>query len=310
MSVKCNDTPSNKRVLAVKLNFKTKHRRLSDTLFNSAVEVAQKVLSKSSNAIRNHNWDRALTESKLSKSCLRRALARMSKGLSPRSFSVNGGRNKLITPEIIATVLRSSRQMALGDGHTLTTFIKAVEDAHAESESLKLSLPITAIPQLDLSNSCAKKYFQEIYPGVSSTDSKQNQARVNAVLNGCTSISHATNIYANIEILQQEPALIFNMDRSTLYLNASQKQTIRQEVDRVVKSKVFKQGASKSTTPGEEAMQQRTIHVDYLSSPGSPNYCFACIHIKDDGIEEGTFLIILLIIESIFFNLKLLFFHL
>ena len=89
-----------------------------------------------------------------------------------------------------------------------------------------------------------------------------------------------------MDVLQQEPALTFNMDRSTVYLNKEQAQTIRFLAGQKAKAKTFCQSASRGK--GEEPEEQRrTVHVDYLSCPGSQDHCKVAMHMTDDGMPPG-----------------------
>ena len=90
-----------------------------------------------------------------------------------------------------------------------------------------------------------------------------------------------THVYAVMDVLQQEPGLTFNMDRTTVYLNEVQARQVRFLAGQRAKAKTFCQGPSVSKSNGtydELPSQKRTAHVNYLSTPGSQDYCKVAMH--------------------------------
>ena len=77
---------------------------------------------------------------------------------------------------------------------------------------------------LVIAQSTLEACFAKILPESAATYSSQNQARINAALNGCTSVSHAVMVQAVTKGV--DPALLsFNMDRTTHFLNKDVKVT-------------------------------------------------------------------------------------
>ena len=261
----------------------SKMKRMSDKEFAKAIGVAQKILTASRKE-GYANWSNATAVSHLNASTILRALKRQELGLPLRPNST-GGRQRLLSDYVIKRLVETQRMKAMGDGYTFEGFIDDVQKYH-KNEQMDLQ-PGAAVKPLVMDVSTWRKYYVDLFPESSYTDSTQNMARILAALNGCTSIAHAVNIYANIIVSKQEGSLIFNMDRSTLYLNKSQAYQLRFLSGQKGKARRFKQGPSKSSNKDEDSKQKRTIHVDELTCPGLPDFIRTCIHMTDNGIPSG-----------------------
>ena len=100
-----------------------------------------------------------------------------------------------------------------------------------------------------IADSTLEAYFAKILPDLAATYSSQNQAaRINAALNGCTSITHAVMVQAVTAGV--DPALLFNMDRTTHYLNKDVKVVLRFLRGQKHKANLYSQGASARKSKG------------------------------------------------------------
>jgi hypothetical protein len=194
---------------------------MSDSEFNRRLKIATGILeqlrgAKKANGKLPSKWVTAVEESGLSRSMIIRSIARIEEGKQARAGA--GGRTRLVSPWVESQIIqRQSEKGHMGDGYTFMSFVKDVKELHLQEQ--EQNSPNDRPKELTAETKTLEKYFRKLFPESSYSDSKQNMARINAALNGCTSIAHATNIYATLLMALQDPALICNMDRTTIYLN-------------------------------------------------------------------------------------------
>ena len=263
----------------------SKSIRMTDADFLDRYNVAEAVMK---NALKIGdgklvNWKKATTDSGLSKSAIQRAKKRITAGQSPRA-SHTGGRPAMISNWMQKRMEEVQRGRVMGDGYTLKSFTVDVEKFYVEESrmnNVKVKTP------LNLDQSTLRKYLRRLFPESAFSNSTQNVARVNAALNGCTSITHAVNVHANAVVADQVGALWFNVDRCTIFPGQEATERLYYLKGQKKEAKRHCQGPSKATEEGEKE-QRRTVHVDFLSSTMSMDFCHTCIHMTDKAMPENA----------------------
>ena len=263
----------------------SKSIRMTDADFLGRYNVAEAVMK---NALtigdgKLVDWKKAIADSGLSKSAIWRAKKRIARGESPRA-SHTGGRPAGISDWMQKRMEEVQRGRVMGDGYTLKSFTVDVEKFHVEESRMN---NVKAKSPLNLDQSTLRKYLRRLFPESSFSNSTQNIARVNAALNGCTSITHAVNVYANAVVANQVGALWFNVDRCTIFPGQEATERLHYSKGQKKEAKRHCQGPSKAIPEGEKE-QRRTVHVDFLSSTMSMDFCHTCIHMTDKAMPENV----------------------
>ena len=263
----------------------SKSIRMTDADFLSRYHVAEAVMQKALTIGDGKlvNWKKAIADSGLSQSAIQRAKKRIAAGEPPRA-SHTGGRPAGISDWMQKRLEEVQRARVPGDGYTLRSFNVDVEKFHAEESQMK---NVKVATPLNLSQPTLRRYIRLLFPESSFSNSTQNIARVNAALNGCTSITHAVNVYATAVIANQAGDLWFNMDRCTVFPGKEATERLHFAEGQKKEAKKHCQGPSKATDEHEKE-QRRTVHVDFLSSTMSMEYCHTCIHMTDQAMEPNV----------------------
>ena len=153
----------------------------------------------------------------------------------------DAGRPAIITEAMEEEIVKYAKLLPMGGGTSIGQFLQQVTLTHDTLYPLNKG-------KFAIADSTLEAYFAKILPESAATYSSQNQARINAALNGCTSITHAVMMQAVTAGV--DPALLFNMDRTTHYLNKDVKVLLRFLRGQKHKSNLYSQGASARKSKG------------------------------------------------------------
>ena len=187
------------------------------------------------------------------------------------------GRPPKLSLPVQKELLKRAGKAAMGAGFTRSQFLDLAIEIHAQHGGGE---------PLSMADTTLKKEFARLLPESSHTQSTQNMARVNAALNGCTSITHAVMVLAVLDGI--DPSLLFNMDRTSLYLNKEFLHLIRFAEGQKTKATQCSQGPSKVVGKDGESSQKRVSAVDCLgAADGNPLNNKYCVVISDNTLPHG-----------------------
>jgi len=208
------------------------------------------------------------------------AQRRMAEGKS--AWGGNGGRPCLLSDFITKTIQLANIEMGYGKGYSLPYFIQHVNALHEEEH--KLLHPNMPYEGLSLSQESLVDQFKKTLPEITKTQSAANAAREAAAKNGCSTLAYICMLRG---IRNVDPHNLYNLDRTTLYLEKLASRTVRGVQGRKAAGELEGMAIHASIPV---AAQGRVLHLDcLLGALGDASSTLFLAHINDREIEHNTY---------------------
>ena len=211
---------------------------------------------------------------------IKNAQRRMAEGKSP--WGGLGGRPNLLSDFITKKIQLTNIEMGYGKGYSLPSFIQHVNALHKlEHETLYPAKPYEA---LKMTQESMQKQFKSILPEISKTLSAANAARETASKNGCSTLAFIVMMRG---LRNVDPFNLYNLDRTSLYLEKLSPRTVRGVSGRKAAGELERLGTHASIPV---AAQGRVIHIDcLLGALGDAASTLFLTHINDREIPPNTY---------------------